>query len=524
MKSTDFLTALSNAYAGRRGVRLEFSVRLTPGRVEKTGRYCVWVGHTPLAAFAVRKLLRDFGAPPEVIEQPLAVADALCLSHGIAMGRGELRYYRHSRTPETLADDYRAWRWRPGHPAVDQRRYAVHYMPETPEGLRPLDLVPDVLRPSFAMLLEEPRLNQASAFWVRQGTDGQPDQLDVAFPWCPPVVDLPGMRDLETVLTLPARSGWKRLPVRHVAVSLTSKEPEITLYASAPLVGAWPTNQAQLRQMVKKHARKAHLSYETEVYSKVPPKRSKSDDMVGTFYNGDISLWQRVLGQELHYHAGVFDDQTVSPGPQEMELAQRRAVTDLYPFLPKGKRIYDVGCGWGGPMSMWVRDLGSPTLGLTISRDQFRHVASLGLPVRLGNAEDTLPPGHFDCAVLLESFCHMRDKDWLLRVLRLFCGRLVMRVNCQDAAPPGTVFGGTMHMISSADLRQMLERSGWTIRHWLNRRHDTLPSFDGWVNALRSVPPTDNPHIEVLRAWSARGVAIKSAWADNNPLIEVVAD
>jgi hypothetical protein len=99
---------------------------------------------------------------------------------------------------------------------------------------------------------------------------------------------------------------------------------------------------------------------------------------------------------------------------------------------------------------MWVRDLGCQALGLTISRDQFRHVAGTGLPVRLGDAELTTPPGYFDCAVLLESLEHIRDKVRLLTVLRLFCGRLVMRVNCQVTAPPGSVFAGTMHMISSA--------------------------------------------------------------------------
>ncbi|OAN64905.1 hypothetical protein A6A05_18875 [Magnetospirillum moscoviense] len=455
--------------------------------------------------------------------QPLAVADGQGIRHGIAIGGGALRYYRQARLPNTLADDYQAWRWRPGGAVAETRRYVAYYPPETPDGLRPLDLVPESLRGPFARLLSEPRFVQASAFWLRLGPDGQPDQLDLAFPWSPCADTLPGLLDLGELLKLPAGSGWRRLPVRHVAVSLVGDEPEITLYSSAPWQGAWPAGEAELRRGVKAQSLIMNRHAETQLYAAFPPAKQPDGADVGAFYDGSIDLWRRVLGPDLHYHFGIFDDPQAKPDSEAMQVAQRRAVTELYPLLPQGKRIYDVGCGWGGPMSMWVRDLGCPTLGLTVSRDQYRHIGSLGLPVRLGNAEETLPPGFFDCAVLLESLCHMRDKERLLRGLRAFSYRLVMRVHCQDAAPPGVVFGGTMHMISSGDLRQLLERTGWTIRHWQNRRFDTLPNFQGWSNALRSVPPTGNAHIEELRKWAARGERIISDWGHNNPLIEVMA-
>jgi hypothetical protein len=173
---------------------------------------------------------------------------------------------------------------------------------------------------------------------------------------------------------------------------------------------------------------------------------------------------------------------------------------------------------------MWTRDLGSPTLGLTISRAQFRHVAALGFEARWGDAERTLPPGRFDCAVLLESLSHVHDKERLLRVLRRFCERLVMRVNCQDAAPPGPAFGGTMRMISSARLAALLESAGWRVRHWRDRRPQAIPTVSVWHRRLRATPPTGDPHLETLRAWCARVSAAPGAWARDNPLIEVVAD
>ena len=522
------LRLIAAAFDGLPGIRLEYSVRLRPGHVEISGRFCCWISHSAAAAGAVAGLLRQLGAPDAVAAEPLAVSHTLGVSHGIAVGKAatgiELRYYRHSRAPGTLADDYHAWRWQAGDDHVATRRYVTHYLPETPDGVRPLDLVPKDLRPAFSRLLAEPRLVQSSVFWLRQRPDGRTDQLDLAFPWSPQAGDLPGMDELGRLLTLPPGRGWQRLPVRHVAVSLTSPQPEVTLYVAAPLQGAWPTTQAQLRRQVTAAARQFNRQAETGLYAKLPPLTDASAADIGTFYNGEIDLWRQVLGAGLHYHFGIFDDQQTQPDQAAMVAAQRRAVAELYPLLPQGKRIYDIGCGWGGPMSMWVRDLGSPTLGLTISRDQYRHIAGMGLPVRLGNAETTLPPGYFECAVMLESLCHMQHKQRLLQVLRHFCGRLVMRVHCQDAAPPGTVFGGTMHMISSTELRRLLESAGWTIRHWQNRRFHTLPNFDGWNNTLRNVPPTGNAHIELLRTWSSQGAAMKMAWAQNNPLIEVMAD
>ncbi|HEX7120634.1 MAG TPA: class I SAM-dependent methyltransferase, partial [Longimicrobiales bacterium] len=163
-------------------------------------------------------------------------------------------------------------------------------------------------------------------------------------------------------------------------------------------------------------------------------------------------------------------------------------------------------------------------LGLTNSRSQFRHVAGLGLPVRWGDAEATLPPGHFDCIVLLESLSHIRDKERLLRRLRPFGDRLVLRVNCQDAAPPSRAFAGTMHVTSSTRLRAMIGAAGWRIRHWRDRRREALPSVAVWHRRLRALPQTGDHHIETLCAWCERVLEAPDAWARNNPLIEVAAD
>ena len=262
-------------------------------------------------------------------------------------------------------------------------------------------------------------------------------------------------------------------------------------------------------------------------FRSLPPATTDPNRRLDDFYSTErVDAWRQVLGPEMHYHAGIFERPLPGAAPDDAlaAAAQRRAVEELYPFLPAGGCVYDVGCGWGGAMRMLVRQLRCRTLGITISRTQFRHCSSRGLQVRYGDAETTLPPGNFDCMLLLESLSHIRNKIRLLRVLRVFGKRLVMRVNCQDAAPNSVNFGGTMHMIRSVELHAMIEEAGWRIVHWRDRRPEALPSVYAWQRKLKAVPVTNDYHLETLRAYCRRVLRFPEKWAACNPLIEVVAE
>jgi hypothetical protein len=528
--ASELIEALGAELGGRQGVHLEFSLRMQPGILHTSGRFGCWLSGERASDFEpIARVLRRLEAPGPILEVqrnaegPVRQSIAIALTEDVP----ELRLYLHGRRPDTLASHYRAWRWRPG-AAPQSSTYSFHFLPETAAGERPLTFVDSRLRPAVALLLADQRLQQASGFWLRRGATGQIEQLDLAFPWCPLAGSLPGLLELTRVLALPAERAdvWRDLPIRHVAIRIGSSIPEITLYTSAPLSGPWPVDEAALQEQVGRTARTLHDTIEETVYRGLPnlPAIHASRTELDRFYDAEIVAWQAILGTELHYHAGLFETPQLNADDAAMTAALRRAVTELYPFIPAGGRIYDVGCGWGGPLAMWVRDLGCPSLGLTNSRAQFRHVAALGLPVRWGDAEQTLPPGHFDCAVLLESLSHIRDKVRLLQVLRRFVDRLVMRVNCQDGSPPGPAFGGTMQMISSIQLREMLQAAGWRVRHWRDRRDEAMPSVDFWHRRLQNVPASGDRHLETLRVWTARVIAAPEAWAHCNPLIEVIAD
>ena len=81
---------------------------------------------------------------------------------------------------------------------------------------------------------------------------------------------------------------------------------------------------------------------------------------------------------------------------------------------------------------------------------------------------------------------------------------------------------GTMHMIPSTQLRELIEASGWTIAHWDNRRAASMPTLEVWRQRLREVGETDDPHFEAFRRWTHRVCRFPEPWAENNPLIDVV--
>lgn len=503
----------------------EFSVRVSPDGLGRWGRFGAWLtGNAPESFTPITGWLTAHGAPAEVVAAQ-AATESLPERQGVAIGidggEPEFRLYLHGRDPLSGRTEYQSWRWRRGEPAR-QADYEFHFAPESPDGDRPEQLAPDWARWGVEHLVAEPLFGRCSGFWLRRDSSGTIDQLDLAFPWGPNAGALEGLTRTLDAFALPpeARQWVAAMPVRHLAIPGTA-EPVVTLYASAALPEP-PGSEAGLQERVIAAARRDGTAMLAALSTL--PKRAEGGPALDAFYSGAIPLWRPLLGEEMHYHHALFPPGITRPDDAAMLDASRNAVSDLYPFIPAGARVYDIGCGWGGPLAMLAREHGCRALGLTIAREQFRHIAAMGLPVRWGDAEATLPPGRFDCALLLESFEHIADKPRLLATLSPFVDRLVMRVNCQDDAPPGASFGGTMHMVPSATLRSMLEETGWRIVHWRDRRAEAMPSIAVWGRRLAALGPTGDRHIEVYRAWCLRLLLLGDEWARRNPLIEVVAE
>jgi cyclopropane-fatty-acyl-phospholipid synthase len=97
-----------------------------------------------------------------------------------------------------------------------------------------------------------------------------------------------------------------------------------------------------------------------------------------------------------------------------LEEAQRRKhdwVAEQIGIGP-GRRVLDVGCGWGGLLD-YIRRAGATGLGITLSTAQVESCRRHGLDVHLYDARDLTPDsfGTFDAAASLGAFEHFSSRD-----------------------------------------------------------------------------------------------------------------
>lgn len=523
-----FLLTLTPTFSALRNKNIECSWSLKQGVLNTSGRLSCWIsGKEPDDFHSLAALLRQLHCPEIILEAQAMHEHPIIQGIGFSgeHGNSVYRLYLHGKDSNTSADHYESWRWNQ-HGQVSKHRYRFQYYSSVQNGYELESFFHEAEWILFKALITLPRFQHLSGFWFRYTSDGVLDQIDLAFPWQPSILTLPGMQAYVESVGMNAidQTTLASFHLRHIAFKREANESSIMLYASATAEEFWSEQESDWQDYILKQSRYFNLNMEEAIFSKLPSiPILDSINQIGPFYDGPIDTWKKILGEKMHYHAGYFDSPS-SITDEAMDLALDMAVRNLYPLIPKGSRVYDIGCGWGGPLSLLISEWQCHAIGLTVSPNQYRYISSLGYPVRLGDAERTLPPGYFDCILMMESFDHIVEKERLLNLLKPFSRRLVMHVNCQDQSPPGKAFGDTMHMIRSTDLKQLLERNGWTIKHWKNVRAEGLPSVAVWHRRLQSIPFTDDQHIETLRMWTEHVLNNPEAWAANNPLIEVMAE
>jgi hypothetical protein len=117
----------------------------------------------------------------------------------------------------------------------------------------------------------------------------------------------------------------------------------------------------------------------TDASAGPPPPLSVDLD---AFYSADVEKVAAFLGPEMHFHHGLASaevndllDRSTDAGPAAAEgSVAERALADalriLYPHIPLGSSVLDVGCGWCGPATLLAAERAASVRGLTIARAQ----------------------------------------------------------------------------------------------------------------------------------------------------------
>ena len=126
----------------------------------------------------------------------------------------------------------------------------------------------------------------------------------------------------------------------------------------------------------------------------------------------ELDLYYREIWGE-HVHHGFWQRGDENSGEAVLNLIKHVAGRAQ---ITTGKRVCDVGCGYGGTARVLTSEFGARVSGITISAAQYQYAISRRGEDRspeyfLGDwTSNELPTGVFDAVISIESSEHMQDK------------------------------------------------------------------------------------------------------------------
>lgn len=177
--------------------------------------------------------------------------------------------------------------------------------------------------------------------------------------------------------------------------------------------------------------------------------RRRARQVADEHYNFDNRLFEVTLGPTMGYTCGYWRD-TTDPDQaqrQKFDLVCRKLA------LQPGQRLLEIGCGWGGLLSMAAAQYGVEAVGITNSEEQllYARCRTLHLPVevRLADYRDLPYTEEFDAVAVVGMIEHVGHRNH-----RRFMAA------AHRALKPGGLF--LLHTIGN-------HVSRWVTEPWMNR-------------------------------------------------------
>jgi cyclopropane-fatty-acyl-phospholipid synthase len=231
-------------------------------------------------------------------------------------------------------------------------------------------------------------------------------------------------------------------------------------------------------------------------------------------------IFRLSLGELADFSGAKYDgDFSLS-----LEQAQRRKheyVAERIGLAP-GKRMLDLGCGWG-PLLSFARDRGVAGVGVTLSSAQAAACRRHGLDVRLQDARqvDRAALGEFDAVASLGAFEHFCSVDEHLAGRQEEIYRRLFE-HIAELLPAGgrlylqtMVFGRNMIAREQVDIRAPRESDAWYLAllahqfpgSWLPSGPEQI--IDCAAPRMRLVSSSNGrlDYLETIRQWRRRFAA-----------------
>ena len=230
-------------------------------------------------------------------------------------------------------------------------------------------------------------------------------------------------------------------------------------------------------------------------------RRDLSSSAVAEHYDELDQFYRDVWG--YHVHHGLWLRGNESHHEATLQLVRHVAEAG---HITRGRRVCDIGCGYGATARMLAADFGADVTGVTVSAAQFRYAESNpapGVTIVLGDwLNNPLEDSSFDAAIAIESTEHMADLAGFFRqasrVLRPG-GRLVV---CAWLAHPRASAAHRKLLLEPACREGRMARIGLFAEY---RRHFEESGF--------TVEQEEDVSREVKRTWPlcAAGFAARLA-------------
>jgi cyclopropane-fatty-acyl-phospholipid synthase len=234
--------------------------------------------------------------------------------------------------------------------------------------------------------------------------------------------------------------------------------------------------------------------------------------IIAHHYDTGNDFYELLLDPSMAYSSGYWQDDLDRPSAEGLVTAQRAKLElicrklDLGP----GKRLLDIGCGWGSLAIHAAKEHGASVRAVTISAEQRDHVnrriRAEGLAglvqVDLLDYRDiatriTGADGGFDAVASVEMGEHVGDEHYPTFAATLFGalrpgGRALVQQMSRGADHPGggafieTYVTPDMVMRPVGDTLTFLQLSGLEIRDVHVMREHYVPTIRAWLQAFES--------------------------------------